>query len=174
MVSTDHKVQLIGDGDGNLTGVDGDGDGDENEAPINIENESHLDYQDDQEEFHTNQEDQTIQQPVKIELDTLEEGHTSIEQVPEVIAPHTVQEYMQPERPNEIPGVCKSSRVKFQMKQEYIPSITVSKYAVYVYQLEDHGSLHTDSNILSMNIQEEQPDVITAIMAQLPLKVRFQ
>ena len=55
LVSTDHKGKLIGDGDGNLTGVDGDGD--ENEAPINIENENHLDYQ---EEFHTNQEDQTI------------------------------------------------------------------------------------------------------------------
>ena len=70
MVSTDHKGQLIGDGDGNLTGVDGDGD--ENEAPINIENENNLNYQEDQEEFHTNQEDQTIQQPVKVELDTLE------------------------------------------------------------------------------------------------------
>ena len=67
MVSTTNKGQLIGDGYGNLTGVDGDGD--ENEAPINIENEDHLNYQ---EEFHTNQEDQTIQQPVKVELDTLE------------------------------------------------------------------------------------------------------
>ena len=34
LVSTDHKGQLIGDDDGNITGVDGDGD--ENEAPINI------------------------------------------------------------------------------------------------------------------------------------------
>ena len=76
LVSTDHKGKLIRDGNGNLTGVDGDGD--ENEAPINIENENHLDYQEDQEEFHPNQEDQTIQQPVKVELDTLEEGHTSI------------------------------------------------------------------------------------------------
>ena len=93
MVSTNQRGQLIGDGDGNITGVDGDGD--ENEAPINIENENHLDYQ---EEFHPNQEDQTIQHPVKVELYTLEEVHTIIEQVPEVIAPHTVQEYMQPER----------------------------------------------------------------------------
>ena len=76
MVSTDHKGKLIGYGDGNLTGLDGDGD--ENEAPINIENGNHIDYQEDQEEFHPNQEDQTIQQPVKVELDTLEEGHTSI------------------------------------------------------------------------------------------------
>ena len=74
---------------------------------------------------------------------------------------------MQPERPNEIPGVCKSSRVKFQMKQYYIRSMTGYKYAVYLYQLEDHGALHPDAHILSMKMQEEQPDVITAIMAQL-------
>ena len=93
LVYTNHKGQLIGDGDGNITGVDEDGD--ENEAPINIENENRLDYQ---QELYLNQEDQTIQQPVKVELDTLEEGHNSIEQVPELIAPHTFQEYMQPER----------------------------------------------------------------------------
>ena len=68
MVSTNHRGQLIRDGDGNLTGLDGDGD--ENETPINIENENHLDYQEDQEEFHPNQEAQTIQQPVKVELYT--------------------------------------------------------------------------------------------------------
>ena len=91
--------------------------------------------------------------------------------MPEIIAPHTVQEYMQPEHPNEIPGVCKSSRVKFQMKQYCIRSMTGSKYAVDLYQLEDHGALHPDAHILSMKMQEEQPDVITAIMAQLSLKV---
>ena len=81
---------------------------------------------------------------------------------------------MQPEHPNEIPGVFKSSRVKFQMKQEYITSITGSNYAVDLYQLEDHGSLHPDAHILSMKMQEEKPDVITAIIAQLSLKVRLK
>ena len=52
--------------------MDGDGDGDENKAPINIENVNYLDYQEDQEEFHPDQEDQNIQQPVKVELDTSE------------------------------------------------------------------------------------------------------
>ena len=61
---------------------------------------------------------------------------------------------MQPERPNEIQRVCKSSRVKFQMKQDCIPSMTVSKYAVDVYQLEDHRALHMDAHILSMKIHE--------------------
>ena len=40
--------------------------------PINIENENYLDYQEDQEEFHPDQKDQNIQQPVKVEFDTLE------------------------------------------------------------------------------------------------------
>ena len=40
---TDHKVQIIGDGDVELTGVDGDGD--ENEAPIKIENNNGIDYE---------------------------------------------------------------------------------------------------------------------------------
>ena len=76
MVYTYHKGQLIGYGDVKLTGVDGDGD--ENEAPIKIENVNYLDYQEDHEEFHPNKEDQIIQQPVKVELGTLEKGPASI------------------------------------------------------------------------------------------------
>ena len=64
LVFTDHKVQIIGYGDVELTGMDGYGD--ENEAPLNIKNENNLDYQEDQEYFHPDQEDQTIQQTVKV------------------------------------------------------------------------------------------------------------
>ena len=46
----------------------------------------------------------------------------------------------------------------------------VSKYAVAVYQLEDHGALHPDTHMFFMKIQEEQPYIITAIMTQLFLK----
>ena len=74
---------------------------------------------------------------------------------------------MQPERPNETPGVCKSSRVKFQMKQDYIPRMTGSMYDADLYHLEYHGALHPDVHILSIKMKEEQPDLITAIMAQL-------
>ena len=72
-----------------------------------------------------------------------------------MIESHTVQEYMQPELPNELPGVRKYSRVKFQAKQDYIPITTDSKYAVAVSQLEDHGSLHPDAHMLFMQTQEE-------------------
>ena len=66
-------------------------DGDENETPVKIENKNNLDYQEDQEEVHPEQEDQTIiQQPIKVELEPLQEWPTRILQVPEIIAPHTV------------------------------------------------------------------------------------
>ena len=76
---------------------------------------------------------------------------------------------MKPERPKEIPGVCKSSRVKFETKQYYLPSMKGSKYTISVAQLEDHGSLHLDAHTFFMKIQEEQPDIITEIMTQLSI-----
>ena len=42
------------------------GGGDENESPLKIENENDLNYLEDQEEVHTDKEDQTIQQSVKV------------------------------------------------------------------------------------------------------------
>ena len=43
LIFTDCKGQLIGDGDVKITGLYGDGD--ENEAPLKIENENDLNYQ---------------------------------------------------------------------------------------------------------------------------------
>ena len=64
----------------------------------------------------------------------------------------------------------KSSRLNIYTKQEHIYSTTGSKYEVSVSQLEDNGELHTDAHMLFMKMQEEQPDIITAIMTQLSLK----
>ena len=64
LVFTDYRFQIIGDGDVYIKGVDGNGD--ENQAPLKIGNENYFDYQEDQEEFHPDQEDQTIQQPIKV------------------------------------------------------------------------------------------------------------
>ena len=58
----------------------------------------------------------------------------------ESIETHTVQEYIKPEGPDEIPVVCKSSRVKFQIKP------------------------------FMKTMQEEKIDVITEIMTQPSLK----
>ena len=94
--------------------------------------------------------------------------------MPESTATHIVQEYIEPEGPDEIPGVRNYTRVKFQTRQYYIPIMKGSKYAMYVNQLEYYGEIHLDAHILSMKIQEEKSDVITAIMAQLLLKVRLK
>ena len=55
LVFTSHKGRLIGDGDVDLTGVDGDGD--ENEAPLKVEDKNDLYNQKDQEMIHPKQED---------------------------------------------------------------------------------------------------------------------
>ena len=76
LVFTVHTGQLIGYDDIELTVVDGIGD--ESEAQLKIENESNLNYQEDQGEVHTKQEYQNIQQLAKLELVPYEEGPTRI------------------------------------------------------------------------------------------------
>ena len=50
-------------------------------------------------------------------MDPLEEVPTKLAPVPVNTAPHTVQEYIKLEGPDEIPLVRKYSRVKFQTEQ---------------------------------------------------------
>ena len=65
LVLTDCKIRIVGDGDVDIIFVDGHGD--LNEAPLKNENEYDLNYQEDQEEVHHEQEEKTIiQQPVKV------------------------------------------------------------------------------------------------------------
>ena len=78
---------------------------------------------------------------------------------------------MQPELPNETPGVRNSSRVKFQTKHDHITNMIGSKYAVTMPQLKYNGAIHLDAYMLFMQMQEEHPDDITEIMTQLSLKV---
>ena len=89
----------------------------------------------------------------------------------EIAAPETVQEYIKPEGLGEMQLVGKSTRVKFQKIQYYVPRIAVSKYAVDVSQLEYHRKLHPDAQMLFIQtMPEEQLDGISAIMTQLLLK----
>jgi hypothetical protein len=77
----------------------------------------------------------------------------------------------QPIAPATIPGVRRSTRVKFQPK-DYIPSLSgSSKYAFAVTQLETHGVLHPDAHMFfNTNMYRHEPDVVAAIMTQLSLK----
>ena len=49
--------------------------------------------------------------------------------------------------PEPSPGVRRSTRVKFQTREPHVPSMTGSKCAVAVMQLEDHGALHPDLHV---------------------------
>ena len=69
-----------------------------------------------------------------------------------------------------IPGVCKSSKAKFQTKQFYIPIMIGSKRDVAVAQLEYHVLIHSNPHTLFMKKEEEKPNFIIAIMKQLSLK----
>ena len=60
---------------------------------------------------------------------------------------------MKPERPKEISGVRKSSILKFQIKQDYLPNMRGYKYSVTVSQLEDHVALHLYAHMFFMKIQ---------------------
>ena len=74
--------------------------------------------------------------------------------------------------PEEIPGVRKSNRVRFQTKQDYIPSMSgSSKYAYAVTQLESSGALNPDAHMIFQDgMHQLEPDAVAAIMTQLSLK----
>ena len=48
--------------------------------------------------------------------------------------------------------------------------MTGSKYSFAVSQLEYHVALHPDAHMLFTKMQEEHPDIITAIMTKPSLK----
>jgi hypothetical protein len=72
--------------------------------------------------------------------------------------------------PAQIPGVRRSTRVKIA-KQDYIPSMSGSKYAIAIWQIEKQGVLHPDTHtFFQTDLQQATPDVVAMIMTQLSLK----
>ena len=74
----------------------------------------------------------------------------------------------------EIPGVRRSTRIKFHPKEPYIPSMTGSKYAAVtaLLTIQDHGALHPDLHRKFCQVDmQEQPDVVAVIMTQLSLNM---
>ena len=70
----------------------------------------------------------------------------------------------------EIPGVRRSTRIKLQPKEPYVPSMTGSKYAAAtaLLTIQDHGALHPDLHRQLDQVEmQEQPDVVAVIMIQL-------
>ena len=74
----------------------------------------------------------------------------------------------------EIPGVRRSTRIKFQPKEQYVPIMTGSKYAAAtsLLTIQDHGALHLELHRQFYQVEmQEQPDVVAVIITQLSLKM---
>ena len=73
--------------------------------------------------------------------------------------------------PAESPGVSKSSRLKFQTKIDYIPSMSGKQYETANAQVEFEDTLYPDAHIfLFQELVEELPDASAVIMPYLYLK----
>jgi len=74
--------------------------------------------------------------------------------------------------PDEIPGVRRSTRIRFKTKPQHTPSMQGSKCSCAVTQLEDHGVIHPEAHSLFQEGTESQsePDIVAATMMQLSLK----
>ena len=102
-----------------------------------------------------------------LQPDEPESAPTTAEPVPEP-QPQPVVETVQPEEPAQSTGVRRSTRVKFQTREPYVPSFSGSRYSVAVAQLENHGALHPDLHLaFFQHMQEKQPDVVDAILTRL-------
>jgi hypothetical protein len=124
-----------------IPGVDGE-EGPEDPAPQEIAIDDDLD-------IHTD--------PLPIEVETVQEE--TAERVAPVI------------EPAQLPELRRSSRVKWKPDPGYIPSMTGSKYAYAVAQLEKQDVLNPDAHMFMQNdFYQAEPDVVAMIMTQLSLK----
>ena len=78
------------------------------------------------------------------------------------------------EEPNQSTGVRRSTRLKVQFKEEYVPSMTGKTYEKVMAQLDKKRTLHPYSHLLFNSAVEEQPSVVSTIMTQLYFKVGFK
>jgi hypothetical protein len=98
------------------------------------------------------------QDPAPIAAETAQEG------------PVTHQDAVTPVEP-ETGGPRRTGRVRTQTKH-YTPSMSGSKYAFAVTQLENHGVLNPDAHMfVQEDFYQAEPDVVASIMTQLSLKV---
>ena len=133
LVFTDRKERLIGEAE--PTGVDGaeqPGQDEDLEDDVGLDDEGSEDEEDLAKEIE-------IADQVQSEVadgDQVKADAENAASVPdEEVAPG-----------GEIPGVRRSTRIKFQPKEPYVPSMTGSKYAAAtaLLTIQDHGALHPD------------------------------
>jgi hypothetical protein len=169
-VFTDRSGRLIGDIE--LPGVNGD----ENETPqqqlddeIAVENND-LEIAPNEETEEEPVQEETIQEQAP-RIERRIKVETVLEEEPAQAPVAPAQAPQQAATPEEIPGVRRSSRVKFPTKG-YTPSMSSStRYGYAVAQLESSEALHPDAHMLFNHcVCEVEPDVAAMIMMQLSLK----
>jgi hypothetical protein len=109
----------------------------------------------------------------QVEIDDLDIHH--INPAPIEVAP--TQAEPGPETPAPVallaqaPELRRSTRVRSQKNHGYTPSLSGSKYAYAVTQLESQGVLNPDSHMfVQKDFYQAELDVVAAIMTQLSLK----
>jgi hypothetical protein len=86
----------------------------------------------------------------------------------EVPAPQASAPFAEPAH---APGLCRSTRVRFQANPAFTPSMIDSKYLYAVTQMEIQGVINPDTHMFVQDdFYQSEPDVRAAIMAQLSLK----
>jgi hypothetical protein len=177
LVFKDCKGHLIGDSDevfeppgvDELAGV-GDDDEDADEVTNNTMATDEIDVDEMIEEVVANddEDNEGVQDAYSttIDVDVVQDGLEQPELQP---APDAETPGVHNGIPGVPPGVRRSTRVKVQTMEPYIPSMTGSKYATSAAQMEGPEVLHPDSHLF-FQMSEEKPSVIAAIMTQLSLK----
>ena len=97
-------------------------------------------------------------------------AHIEAERTQEVPIPEAQVPVIEPVQ---LPGLRRSTRIRSQMKPSYVPSLKGSKYSYAVTQLESQGVLNPDAAHMFVqdNFYQAEPDIVSAIMTQLSLKV---
>ena len=70
------------------------------------------------------------------------------------------------------PELRRSTRVRTQASQGYVPSMTGSRYSYAVAQLEEQGVINPDAHMfMQEDFYQAEHDIVAHIMMQLSLKV---
>jgi hypothetical protein len=71
----------------------------------------------------------------------------------------------------QLPELRRSTRTKVTTNKGYVPSMSGSRYAYAVTQLEKEGVMNPDAHMFVQNdFYQAEPDVVAAVMTQLSLK----
>jgi hypothetical protein len=117
--------------------------------------------------------DTTEVEIIDLDIETEEEAEPEGPRI-EVEAPDVPIQEQPIEVPEEATGVRRSTWVKLP-KQDYVPSMTGSKYAYAVIQMECHRALNPDSHMFFQeDMYQAEPDVVALILTQLSLKAGLE